>query len=213
MFEDGSKAAVHGAWVTATDPAYAPQILNTVSLWDDIYDVWVREMGLDPSLYDASEGGFRKDYRPTFDDQLRPIFRSAALAQWTTHLSPHARGAHAQVDKITAESDPSATVLAGVLPIFRDPDKDEFENTTKMPLALGDANQSMRALRRTQYFFLKRWNEGDYESGSGPPLGPGELLDKVTLANCLGGRFSPGIDLTFVVREQALYEQHWRETK
>ncbi|WP_223121551.1 LodA/GoxA family CTQ-dependent oxidase, partial [Pseudomonas viridiflava] len=59
--------------------------------------------------------------------------------------------------------------------------------------------------------FLQRWNEGmgAYVAGSGKPLGPGEWLDKATLVNCLGGRFSPGIDLTFVVRETAIYIQPW----
>jgi hypothetical protein len=215
IFEDGSTVSVHGAWVTTTDPSYAPQILNSVSIWDDIYDVWIREMALDPTLFDKSNGGFQKSYKPTFDDQIQPIFRSAALQQWTTNMNPHARSSHAEVlNKITADSDPTLSPLAGIVPIFRNPNNDEFEDTRKMPLALGDANESMLTLRKTQYFFLQRWNEGfgNFLAGTGPKLGAGESLDKATLVNCLGGRFSPGIDLTFVVREPALYQQDWRLT-
>ena len=47
---------------------------------------------------------------------------------------------------------------------------------------------------------------------AGPGLGPGEYLDKVVLQNCLGGRFSPGIDLTFIVRDPTsnLYIEDWQ---
>ena len=78
-----------------------------------------------------------------------------------------------------------------------------------MPLHLGDGGQPMLALRSTQYFFLQRWNAGlgHFKPGTGPRLGPGEMLDKATFVNCLGGRFSPGIDLTFVMREAAVYIQ------
>jgi len=43
-------------------------------------------------------------------------------------------------------------------------------------------------------------------------LGFGELLDKVALANCMGGAFGPGLELTFVVRDLELYCSDWRET-
>ncbi len=211
VFTDGTRAEVHGAWVTTTDPAYAPQILNSVSLWDDVYDSWVRQLRLAPAVYDADRGGYQSSYRPTFDDQVRPVFASAALQQWVTNLDRRAMAAHAEVAKIKASDDPATTPLAGISAIFRDPDRPQQHITTLMPLALGDAGESFLTLRRTQLFFLKRWNEGrgSYRPGSGPALGPGEHLDKATLVNCLGGRFSPGIDLTFVMREPALYDEQW----
>jgi hypothetical protein len=55
VFEDGSTADVAGGWVISTDPGYAPQTLNAVSLWDDIYDTWVREIDLEPELYCGGE--------------------------------------------------------------------------------------------------------------------------------------------------------------
>jgi L-Lysine epsilon oxidase N-terminal/L-lysine epsilon oxidase C-terminal domain/Iron-containing redox enzyme len=214
VFDDGSTAEVHGAWVTTTDPGFAPQILNVVSLWDDLYDAWVRLLGLVPEIYDESKDGYQASYQPTFDDQIAPIFRAAQLAQWTVNLSPHGQSYHATLAGITAGTDPATTELAGLTAIFRNPFEDQYSNTTLMPLALGDANQPMLALRRTQYFFLQRWNTGrdGFRAGSGLALGPGESLDKASLTNCLGGRFSPGIDLTFPVREPQLYQQDWRDT-
>ena len=214
VFDDGSHVSAAGAWVTATDPSFAPQILNVVSLWDDIYDSWVRDLGLAPDIYDVKQGAFQQGYKPTFDDQLQPIFSSAALQQWVVNLSQRAMSAHASLAAITAVDDPVTTPLAGIKAIFRSPyDPAEQNNTALMPLHLGDG-ESFLTLRKTQYFFLEQWNKGkgNYAPGSGPKLGPGEALDKATFVNCLGGRFSPGIDLTFVMRESAIYMQPWSKT-
>lgn len=210
-FDDGSTADAHGAWVTTTDPAYAPQILNAVSVWDDVYDCWVRKLGLAPDVYDEAKGGYQPSYKPTFDDQLAPVFRAAALQQWVTNLSQTGIAGHRRLAAISADNDPASTELAG-LSMFRNPfDKAEQNNTSLMPLSLGDANESFLTLRQTQYFFLQRWNEGrDHFRPGGPILGPGEYLDKAAFVNCLGGRFSPGIDLTFIMREPELYRLPWR---
>jgi hypothetical protein len=207
-FDDGSHQIVQGhAWVTATDPAFAPQTLNAVSLWDDMHDVWVRHLALQPSLF--SDNQFQAGYQPSFTDELQPIFRAAAMQQWNTNLNASGIGGHASVGAINADTSPASTPLAG-LSIIRDPNKDEFQDPYKMPLSLGDAGQSFMALRKTQYFFLTQWNAGRF-SGSGQlPLNAGEYLDKTVLVNCLGGRFSPGIDLTFITRDPALYVQDWQ---
>ncbi len=213
VFDDGTRVTAHGAWVAATDPAYAPQILNVVSLWDDVYDCWVRQLGLAPDIYDAARGGYQDSYKPTFDDQIAPIFQSAVLQHWTTNLNAHAISAHKRLADITAKDDPTATELAGIKAVFRTPGcPDDQANTSLMPLHLGEGQDSFLTLRRTQYFFLQRWSEGfdHFAPGSGHALGPGEALDKATFVNCLGGRFSPGIDLTFVMREPKLYVQPWQ---
>ena len=212
VFDDDSRAEVQGAWVTTTDPSYAPQILNVVSCWDDIYDTWVRVLGLSPEIYDGAKGGYQYSYQPTFDDQLAPIFRSAALQRWVANLSQKGFSAHRRLATITANDDPATTDLAGLVPIFRNPFQPNHNDTTLMPLHLGDANESFLTLRKTQFFFLQRWNagRGNFKAGAGPAPGPGEYLDKATLVNGIGGRFSPGIDLTFIVREPAIYVQPWR---
>jgi hypothetical protein len=214
VFSDGSRAAAAGAWVTTTDPSFAPQIRNVVSLWDDIYDCWVRELQFAPGIYDQAKGGYQRTYKPTFDDQLAPIFSSAALQQWIANLDQRGMSAHKSLAAITAADDPVTTPLAGIAAIFRDPNAPDQNNTALMPLHLGDAGESFLTLRKTQYFFLQRWNagKGNFLAGGGPALGPGEFLDKATFVNCLGGRFSPGIDLTFVMREPAIYIQPWQSS-
>ncbi len=209
VFDDGSTQTVQGhAWVTATDPAYAPQTLNSVSLWDDIQDIWVRHMALRPDLF--ADGRFNSSYAPSFDDEIFPIFRSAAMQQWNTNLNLTGSVSHASVDTITASDDPANTLLGG-LGFIRNPnDPNQASDGRRMPLALGDAGEPFLSLRKTQYFFLQQWNAGKADGSATLQLGPGEQLDRNSLVNCLGGRFSPGIDLTFIVRDPALYVQDWQ---
>lgn len=209
QFSDGSSQDVQGhAWVTATDPAYAPQTLNSVSLWDDMHDVWVRHLALQPTLF--ANGAFQTSYQPSFSDELFPIFRAAAMQMWNTNLNLTGSTAHASVDEVQPDTDPATTILGG-LGFIRNPnDASQLQNSRMMPLSLGDAGQSFLTLRKTQYFYLTQWNSKQYSQTGTLDLNAGEYLDKTVLVNCLGGRFSPGIDLTFIVRDPALYVQNWQ---
>ena len=186
IFDDGTQLEAANAWVTTTDPSFAPQILNVVSAWDDIYDCWVRNLDLAPQIFDRRLNAFVQDYRPTFDDQIAPIFRSAAQQQWVVNLSPHGASSHARLAAIAATDDPHESELAGIYPIFRnpfemdDPRSPQHTNTAMMPLALGDGYEPFLSLRKTQYFFLTRWNAGldSFLPGSSAALGAGEYLDK-----------------------------------
>ncbi|MDX1366740.1 LodA/GoxA family CTQ-dependent oxidase [Pseudomonas sp.] len=209
QYSDGSSQDVQGhAWVTATDPAYAPQTLNSVSLWDDMHDVWVRHLALQPSLF--ASGTFQTSYQPSFGDELFPIFRASAMQMWNTNLNLTGSTAHASVDEIQPDTDPATTILSG-LGFIRNPnDASQLQNSRMMPLSLGDAGQSFLTLRKTQYFYLTQWESKQYSQSGTLSLNAGEYLDKAVLVNCLGGRFSPGIDLTFIVRDPALYVQNWQ---
>jgi hypothetical protein len=215
MFDDGSRATVHGAWVTTTDPSFAPQIRNTVTMWDDVYDVWVRQLELSPNIYDKTNQTYQAAYQPSFDDQIAPLFISATQQHWVANLSDKGISAHGVLTTINDTTDPGAPAFAGLLSVFRNPFENQSNSPTLMPLHLGDAGEAMLSLRKTQYFFLQQWSKGlgHFRAGSGPKLGPGEALDKVSLANCIGGRLSPGIDLTFVMREPAVYQLPWKTSQ
>lgn len=208
VFDDNSVEQVQtGAWVTATDPGYAPQTLNIVSLWDDIYDSWVRNLALAPALF--ANGSFQSSYQPTFPDQIQPIFLSVALQRWNINLDKFGIERHDGFARITATTPPHSMP---VVPYLRNPNKpsDWSKGPPLMPAALGDSGQDFLVLSKTQYFFLEQWQQGHFSPDAGPALGAGEYLDKVVLQNCLGGRFSPGIDLTFVMRDPDLYIKDWQ---
>jgi hypothetical protein len=213
ILDDGSVQPVQvGAWAVTTDPSYAPQTLNIVSLWDDIYDTWVRALALAPALYDATKGGFQASYQPPFPDQLQPIFQSVALQQWNINLNSTGIQVHNLVGQINASTVPTQSVINPITSYIRNPnDPTQWSlGPPLMPGSLGDSNQDFLVVSKTQYFFLQQWQNNNFTPSPGPALGPGEYLDKAILQNCLGGRFSPGIDLTFNVRDPDLYIKDWK---
>lgn len=210
VFDDGSVERVHAAWAIATDPSYAPQVRNVVTLWDDVFDAWVRRLHLVPSLFDSR---FQDSYQPAFEDALFPLFRAAALQRWTTNLPQRAIAAHDAVGAIGPADAPGDTILTG-LAFIRNPNNAPQAQVGApfMPLSMGDSGSAFLSVTYTQYFFLEQWDRGRVQPGAGPALGPGEYLDKATLANCLGGRFAPGIEMTYVVRDPWFWEQDWEES-
>ncbi|NEO54437.1 MAG: hypothetical protein F6K54_15910 [Okeania sp. SIO3B5] len=209
VFDDGTTQEVHGAWIVSTDPAYAPQILNVVSLWEDIYDSWVRELRLCPAIFQPDRG-YNYNYIPYFDRDLSPFFQAAGLQRWVANLPRGAIQAHKTVEEIQSTDRPAETILTG-LAYIRNPNNptEASVGAPLMPFHLGDQGQPFLSPTFTQYFFLTQWNDEKFNPGLGPKLGAGEYLDKATLVNCLGGRFSPGIDMTFIVRQPDIYIQDW----
>ena len=209
VFGDGTTEEAFGAWVVCTDPAFAPQIRNVVSAWDDVYDVWVRELDLQPEI--CVDGTFNADYQPSFPTDLYPIFRAPSLQRWTTNLPKLAVQAHAAVAAISATDDPNRTVMAG-LAYMRNPNEagELSVGAPLMPLSLGEAGTAFLAVSKTQYFFLEQWSRGRFRADGGSRLGPGEYLDMAALSNCLGGRYVPGIELSYPIRQTEMYQTDWR---
>ncbi len=216
ILSDGSQLAVQGsAWVCATDPSYAPQIKNVVSLWEDMYDTWVRLLGLDTNLY--ANGAFIPGYVPGFDNQVNGVFNAAEMQQWIGNL-PSSPGSTTGGDPHSSHpiTYNGGTTTNQFFTILRNPSMDLNDTylsadgrTPYMPLCLGDNGQSFMSITKTQYFFVSQWANGICNPGSAA-LGAGELLDQNVLLNCLGGRFSPGIDLTWIIRDANLYIQNWK---
>jgi hypothetical protein len=207
VFTDGSTAdAAHG-WVVCTDPSYAPQTRNVVSTWDDMYSAWVEDKALNlvPSMY--SNGVYNDSYKAAFDQDVLPVFHGAFLQRWNTNLPQKAIIGHEYMASVKPSDDPT-TKIRNFPNLIRDP-SDESDVGGKMPLALGDAQKSFLSVSATQYFLLMQWYAGA-SIAQGAPLGGGEKLDRAVLENCLGGRYSPGIDLTFIVRDKNLFVQQWQ---
>lgn len=205
LFTDGAQHAIEGsAWVVSTDPAYAPQTLNVVSLWDDVYMTWLEEFGLEPGIY--ANKTYNKAYKPYFHVDIFPTLNAAHLQMWNTNLPEKAIKSHQTFSNFTEQKPP-----IDVLSFIRNPnDPKESENGSPlMPLSLGDSEKSFLSVSTSQYFFLEQWMDNQCIGAEQKNLGPGEYLDKAVLANCLGGRFSPGIDLTFIVRDTHFYNKDW----
>lgn len=206
LFADGTARSVEGsAWVISSDPSYAPQTANVVSLWDDLYCTWLEKMALRPAVY--ADGSYQTGYRSNFSTDVQPILRAASLQRWTTSLPPRAIKEHDLLGKMKA-----AGLTYPIMNFIRHPDQTGAPSLKpQMPLSLGDAGSSLLTLTRAQYFFVDQWAHGQYVADSGDfLLGAGEALDRTVLFNCLGGRYSPGIEMGFIVRDPGLYRQAWR---
>jgi hypothetical protein len=204
VFGDGSMQPVHGGWVVTGDPGYAPQTRNVISAWDDVYDLWVRQLGLCPSLFKG--GTFNSNYTVSFAADVQPIFHAAMLQRWNTNLPKAGIAGHAMIGAIKPSDDPKLKI-PDITGLIRNPNGSSEEIQTGlplMPLSLGDIGKSFLTVSPTQYFFLTQWHAGK-SADVKPKLGPGERLDYVALANCLGGRYSPGIEVSFPVRDMHLY--------
>ncbi len=171
------------------------------------------ELAIAPQIF--ANGEYNPNYSPSFDDEICPIFQAASLQVWTTNLPQRAIRAHHAVGEIKASDKPNETILAG-LAYIRNPNNpsESGVGSPLMPFHLGDQGQALLSPTFTQYFFLSQWDAGKFVPGSTSEtkLGPGEYLDKAVLMNCLGGRFSPGIDMTFIVRQPEVYQTDWRDT-
>lgn len=204
VFEDDTQQVIEGsAWAVITDPAYAPQTLNVVNLWDDVYNTWLEGFNLQPEIF--SGGTYNPDYKPYFEDDVFPTLNAAHMQMWNTNLPDQAISAHRRM-KMFTEQKPTIDIMS----FIRNPDGSQNNNGAPlMPLSLGDSNQAFLTLSRQQYFFMSQWSKGMSIGADQVPIGPGEQLDKTVLVNCLGGRFSPGIDMTFIVRDKDLYNKDW----
>lgn len=216
LFEDNSTRAIEiPAWVVSTDPSYAPQTPNAISLWDDAFSAWIEDFGLMPAIF--KNGEYQADYQPDFQELVFPMFNAAHMQMWNTSLNPTAFKGHKSMVGL-GEKPPGRF---NIFKYMRKPDNlkpglnaysDVTKITQQMPLALGDARKSFLTVSQTQYFFLQQWQEGKCEGGTPFELTAGEYLDKAILFNCLGGRFSPGIDMTFIIRDEHLYNKNWQDT-
>jgi L-lysine epsilon oxidase C-terminal domain/L-Lysine epsilon oxidase N-terminal len=203
MLEDGAKLAIDApAWVLCGPPKYAPEIVNVVSMYDTMYDIFVRFFGLNPSLYRS--GRFQRSYQPNRDSEITPILIRPNLYQYVAAISPFGRTPHAQLPKDTSQE-----FLQNVESHIRRPrDKNK---PGLMPWVAGDNPLSsfqvsnFLTLTPTQYFILSQFAKGIVSTGPPPAIGEGAALDHASLGNCVGGAFCPGIEMTWICRNTTIY--------
>lgn len=213
-FDQGPSQEAFGAWVVCGDPSYAPQIRNVVSVWDDVYDMFVRDLDLQPKLFkkpkDKKTGEYNEKYLPDFTRDIKPVFIACTLQRWTANLPEMALKAHTAVDSISPDDDPNKTIMAA-LNFLRNPNKDETNiGAPLMPLSLGAAGTSFLTVTKTQYFLLEQWSKNKFQKSSDSPLGAGEFIDMASMSNCLGGRYVPGIEVSYTIFDKDIYMQDWQ---
>jgi hypothetical protein len=220
ILEDGSAVDVDdGAWAVVGPPRFAPQLVNLVSLYDTMFDVAVREFGTRPDIF--ADSLWNRDYRPSWEREVRPIVERAHHYQWVVAIPPHPH--NFEFDKL-ADPDPRYNPLrAFYLELVRPPDRPNLlvsadTGLTMMPYLAGDnvldtgtLASNYLTLTATQYFFLQQWADGKFGIGAvGHDEGGGATVDRAALENAVGGAFMPGIEVTWISRNPAIYEAPFR---
>ncbi|MGB0385047.1 MAG: LodA/GoxA family CTQ-dependent oxidase [Ardenticatenaceae bacterium] len=219
-------ATVESAWVIVASPAYAPQIPNLVTLYDTILDTAVREMEYEYKDKNGKNiwvnGNFNSDFVPNYNRDIKPILERVDRYQWVMAFPNRATSFHHFDVNDPELSDPQQANNRRefVFDKLRDPETPNNPGlgTQSMPYMAGDnalghyrlhgrEEKRFLTLTKTQYFMLEQWKKGEFESGALPVPNKANSLDRAVLENCVGGGFSPGLEMTWISRNPDLYKK------
>jgi len=228
-----------GAWVVVGPPDFAPAVPSVITAYDVLYDLAVRQLPIpeDNALY-ANGGELARlttlasqfdplgpvefpDFLPDFDREVRHIYERGFDYRWVTGLV---------TDKHNTLVSPS---LGDPNPKHTKQRQNFFQSMRPalgaqgpsgaggMPRMLGDDPYNPQsngavyrlALTRTQYGIVRNWSLGKFISG--PPMSQPVMitphgLDKAMLESINGGAFFPGMEVSWQIRNPALYIEPFR---
>jgi len=214
-FKNGDKVQLD-AWVLTGSPNYVPEIVNLITLDDTMFDVGVRHLGLAPKIYHGNR--WNRSYRAHFETEILPILERPGRYIWLATV-PFMAGFSAPGFDPRDASPANKKNRMGYLAHFRKPgDRNTLfqRGVPLMPLNAGDNNlnnhniSKFLSLTETQYFLLSQWAEGKFTVDKPAPSWGLHALDRGSVANCVGGPFSPGIEVTWSVRNPKLYSAPYR---
>jgi L-Lysine epsilon oxidase N-terminal/L-lysine epsilon oxidase C-terminal domain len=221
----GRSLDVDPAWIVVAPPNYAPLQKSVRTMWDLMRDVAIANLGL------------RAPERPSFNDDIRPIFERLSRLQWVNagfaaafgwrapnHLADPSRLARL-ASKDAAERDLRQSIANEFRVFARD-----AWSPVAWPWLYGDAMniptpQTPRAfasLTDTQLKMLAQWASGDFVPDYDPAREPPRriedvplaeqpaMLDRASLEFCLADAFHPGCEMTWVMRRPSLYMAPFR---
>lgn len=221
-FEDGRRMVADEAWVACCGPNFAPEIPPFVTLYDVVENVMRKKKapGVAPLKKPLS---FRRD--------IYPFFRRLGLMEWVAAAANLREGwikvgdflDEAYIRRLADPSRAARDLRAHVFGQFRDPNSQDVQQY-KMPYMLGDGvNYDFSPARwflmpEAQYEVLKLWRDGDFKNDFDDPsidriqnfddiplTQQPAALTRAALEPCSGGAFHPGVELTWPMRQPALY--------
>jgi hypothetical protein len=215
--ENTSREAV-SSWVVVAPPRYAPQLINLVTLYDTIFDISVRFLSFRPDI--CENRIWKRDFKPSWKHDIRPILERAHHYHWVVAVPPKP---HSFDWARLGNPDPAFNPYRKYyLNVVRPPNSPNvFASSSNglpmMPYLCGDnciypdfLTSNYLTLTRTQFFYLQQWAAGHFTTDAARRERKGEKLDRAGLENCVGGGFSPGIEMTWISRNPDIYDQPFR---
>jgi hypothetical protein len=202
LLDNGSKVPIDvPSWVICGPPKYVPELINIVTLYDTMYDVFVQKLGLNPGLFN---NGFQESYTPNRAAEIIPLLSRPDGYKHVAIIPPYASKKHGGLAELS-----SAQFKQTVASFVRGPDRKNVSGL--MPYLAGDSAfgkvpvSYYLTLTATQAFILSQYANGTFSDAPPPPQGEGVALDRASLENCVGGAFCPGIEMTWVSRNPTIY--------
>jgi hypothetical protein len=222
---EGKRLPVDPAWVVVAPPNYAPMQKSVRTMWDVIRDVLI------------TGGMLPKPARPSFQNDIRPIFERLSNLQWVNAGfaaafgwgAPNNLAAENWLERLS-RTDPSLSEMRRVIANqFRVFDRDSW-SPEPWPWLYGDAMnippaatpRQNASLTDTQLQFLQRWATGDFDADydprpqlfrsidSVPMAQQPDTLDRASLEFCLADAFHPGCEMTWPMRTYGMYMSPFR---
>lgn len=221
---DGRPVPVEGAWVAVGPPNYAPDVIGIRTMYDLLFDLYVRE------------GRLPAPARVSFARDIYPILRRFCELQWVNfgfaaqfgQGSPQHFLEPAYLSRLASSRTEDAEVRRQVFNAFRTPTP-ESKLPLPWPWIYGDAMNIPAAsplqhlsLSPTHYRMLELWVRGEFDSdlvGSPAPhrrlsdvplADQPAMLDRAALSFCLADAFHPGCELTWPMRHSSMYTAPFR---
>ncbi|WP_386070385.1 LodA/GoxA family CTQ-dependent oxidase [Tahibacter sp. UC22_41] len=222
---DGRELTVAPAWVVVAPPNYGPQQKSVRTMYALMTDMAIQAGQLPAPL------------RPSFQQDLLPIFRALCDLQWMNagfaagfgYGMPQHLLDPTYLHKLSQPGKTYEELRRTVANAFRNP-ADQDASLKPWPWVYGDAMdvpmppipRAMTALTTTQLYLLDRWANGDfiadYDPGAKPPRDIDQvplaeqpaMLDRAALEFCLADAFHPGCEMTWPVRHATMYLEPYR---
>ena len=213
--KDGRRLSAMTAWVIVAPPKFAPEVQSVVTLYDTLYQLALDSRHLRPEL---KKRNLLPRARPSFTDDIYPILRRAADAQWL--FARAGVGHYHQLSVEQARHDEA--YRRHVFRQFRCPDRSTTDTATnatgQMPYLWSDRYpvDVTQTLTRHQYDVMKAWADGNFvddwtaRSRRTPTRVSPAGLDQAALETCVGAAFVPGIEVSWKVRDVFRYHEPFR---
>lgn len=220
------------AWVLIGPPDFAPGIGQVITLYDTLFDIARRKLTIPAGgVYNRLPLSRLRDlknnpagYSPNWNEEILPLMERTTRSRY---VHEPARFFHTRLETLF---DNSAAELPSRQRVF-DFLRPAAGNTKyvssppppkNMPKLYGDeynvsgSNKRVLALTETQLEILELWRKGQFHTTGRGSVHPylisitPEGLDWAALEHCVGGAFYPGIEVSWLIRDDRLYKEPFR---
>lgn len=222
---EGRSIPCEPAWVVSAPPDYAPNVVTVRTLYDLLYDLYVRAGWLDfPDTL-------------SFTKHIYPILHRLTNLGWVNKgyevqyglSGPYPFGDPSFIARLGSNGAESAELRRQIFNTFRDPEGDSPDQLPwpwlygdAMEVPAGDSPRQNSAVSPTQYRMLKLWAAGTFEDDWDPDYTPPKdlsevavaeqpaTLDQAALEYGLADAFHPGCEVTWPVRHLTMWKSPFR---